>query len=277
MLGIQENIKIIEDLIAEDTPQSIVYAALECRLTIEQLCYQRLRLAHDYISHADVKKWQPKDVVKTLIQEVDANLTEGLTVSVSEKSSDYYRSNPEEEIQYVDIGTQVGFSANKMGKLWNALSNLALHVPIPKDKHENISKYTNSEKTKRKINECLSEFRSLSETTLIVSGFGPDVSFDCLGCESINKRKFDMLDDGQIVNCIDPKCDESYFVRKNAETAVFERRKADFLCACGHSFAKSHNYLGRLKITDTREVDCPECGLRITVGWRLYKLKVEET
>lgn len=277
MLGIEENIKIIEDLVAEGTPQSIVYAALECRLTIEQLCYQRLRLAHDYISHEDIKKWQPKDVVKTLIQEVDVNLTEGLTISVSEKSSEYHQANPNEKIQYFDIGTQVGFSASKMGRLWNAVSNLALHIPVPKDKHENISKYANLEKTTRKIDECLSEFRRLSETTLIFSGIGPDVSFDCMGCECANKRKMNLLDDGQVVNCINPKCDESYFVRKSGEDINFERRKAQFLCACGHSYSKSYNFFGLLKTNETRTVSCPECGLSVTIGWRLHKIETDRS
>ena len=230
MLGIDKNIEVIEGLLAQDTPSSITYAALECRFTIEQICYQRLSLAHDYISHDDIKKWQPKDVVKTLLKEVDRNVATGLTISIGEKSSDYYKEHPTEEIEYVDVGTQVGFNANKMGELWNALSNLALHIPVPKNKEDSISRYSDSEKTKKKIHECLIEFRRLSETTLIVSGHaGADISFDCMGCDSLNKRKDKFLDDGQIVNCINPACDESYFVRKNDENVNFERSKACLL------------------------------------------------
>lgn len=275
MFGIEKNIETIEGLLAEGSPQSITYAALECRLTIEQICYQRLSLAHDYISHDDIKKWQPRDVVRTLIQEVDPSVVSSLEVSIGEKSSKYYDDNPSEKVEYKEIGKQVGFDAKKMGTLWNALSHVSLHVQIPKSKNDNVVRYKNTDKAKRKIEECLCEFKLIAETTLMLVGFGPDVSFDCLGCDTINKRKLEMLDEGQVVNCINFDCDESYFFRKNAEDIQFERRKSEFLCSCGSKQSMSHNYLSKLKNQETRFFDCENCGTRVEVGWRLYKLKVE--
>jgi len=83
MINLQPSIEKIENLLDENTDSSVTYAALECRLAIERICYERLRLAHDYISHEDLKKWQPRDIVKTLIQEVDENVATTFTLSVS--------------------------------------------------------------------------------------------------------------------------------------------------------------------------------------------------
>jgi hypothetical protein len=70
MTDIKSIIATIEALLAQGTPQAITYAALECRLAIEKVCYDRLKIAHDYISHHDLRRWQPQHVVQTLIAEV---------------------------------------------------------------------------------------------------------------------------------------------------------------------------------------------------------------
>lgn len=73
MIKLKPTISQIQKLLKENTEASVTYAALECRLAIERICYERLRLAHDYISHDDLTKWQPSGIVRTLIQELDAH------------------------------------------------------------------------------------------------------------------------------------------------------------------------------------------------------------
>ena len=50
----------VSALLAEDAPASVTYAALECRLAIERVCYARLQIAHEYISQKDLKGWHPR-------------------------------------------------------------------------------------------------------------------------------------------------------------------------------------------------------------------------
>ncbi len=64
------NLKI-KRLLNEGTSQSLTHAALECRLAIERVCYEKLTIVHDYISHDDLKRWQPRYVVETIVQEVN--------------------------------------------------------------------------------------------------------------------------------------------------------------------------------------------------------------
>jgi len=86
LIDLTPSISTIEKFLDENTQASLTYAALECRLAIERICYERLRIAHDYISHDDLKKWQPQDIVKTLIQEVDGGAAETRTISISKES-----------------------------------------------------------------------------------------------------------------------------------------------------------------------------------------------
>ena len=123
MINLEPTVSQIEKLLMENTEASVTYAALECRLAIERICYERLRIAHDYISHDDLRKWQPSDIVKTLIQEVDAKAAETFTLSVSRgpmpEGSPPSNREDSEAMEWLPVGTQVGFAPNKLGKLWN--------------------------------------------------------------------------------------------------------------------------------------------------------------
>jgi len=83
MLWISRTISKIENLVNEGTPSSLAYAALEARLAIERVCYERLVNAHSYISHADLKNWQPAKIVMTLIEEVEPKIASSFTLSIT--------------------------------------------------------------------------------------------------------------------------------------------------------------------------------------------------
>lgn len=132
MINLPPIIERIAALLAEDTDASVTYAALEARLALEKVCYDRLRQCHDYISHAQLKRWQPRQIVNTLLQEVDQHATQTRTLHISRNPARPDRK-PEEE-EYVEIGTEVGFDPRVIEKLWNALAKLALHVHLPEHK-----------------------------------------------------------------------------------------------------------------------------------------------
>lgn len=83
MIDINKRIAIIESLLAEGSIQSLTYAALECRLTIETICYERFLIAHDYIADADLKGWQPASVVKQVSQEANDLIDQGFELFIS--------------------------------------------------------------------------------------------------------------------------------------------------------------------------------------------------
>lgn len=270
MLNLSPEIKNIEELLREDIEASITYAALKCRLAIEKICYERLRLAHDYISHDDIKKWQPRDIVKVLIQEVDFKSAETFTISVSKSPRPEGSLNLTlEEYQamtFLSIGTQVGFNPNKMGSLWNALANLALHICLPTKKEDNVSRYGNKEAIKNKVFEALAEIKRIGEGTLMWTGMGEEVSFTCF-CGSKNKRRLGLLSDGQIVSCISPDCDESYGFEKS--DLLFGRRTFEITCrACGTVRDVAKKTVEKLRTDQHVHFVCEGCEETIYVSWR---------
>lgn len=218
MINLQTSISAIEQQVSEGSAASLTYAALECRLAIEFICYERLRVAHDYIFHDDLKRWQPKDIVNKLIQEVDARIASTFTLSISKEptpenepptsQADY------EAVDYVPIGTQVGFDPKKLGSLWHALSGVALHTHAPTTTSATISHYGDPDKIRAKVTEALEEIRRIGTGTLLCSGIGEEVSFEC-SCGTKNKRRLGLLQDGQTVSCISQECAESFEFQKN--------------------------------------------------------------
>lgn len=266
MINLKPTILQIERLLEENTEASVTYAALECRLAIERICYERLRLAHDYISHDDLRKWQPRDIVKTLIQEVDEHAATTLTISVA---SEVPSENTPEGFRALDwkpLGTQIGFNPNKFGKLWNGLANLALHIEIPASKDTTVKQYGDMQAIASKVKQALAEIKQISEGTLMSTGLGEEVSFECV-CGSKNKRRLELLKDGQTINCINPDCDESYdYVQSDMS---FGRRTFEIVCrACGASRDISKRMVEKLRTDQYLHFDCEGCGETICVSWR---------
>ncbi|MDP3369236.1 MAG: hypothetical protein Q8M32_05240, partial [Brevundimonas sp.] len=170
MIDLKRPIERIRALLNENTDASVTYAALEARLTLEMVCYDRLRQCHDYISHNDLKRWQPNLVMNILINEVDEHAAETRTISMgSEPAREGVELKDED---FVEIGTVVGFDPKLIGRMWNALAGLALHVRLPRHKKDQISNYGDRDQIAAKVNEVLAELERLSTSTMTFSGFG---------------------------------------------------------------------------------------------------------
>jgi len=71
MIDLHDTIDTIKRHPADGSDRSLTYAALECRLAIERICYDRLARAHDYVSHEEVRRWQPHLVIKLVEEDID--------------------------------------------------------------------------------------------------------------------------------------------------------------------------------------------------------------
>jgi hypothetical protein len=271
MINFAPIIKRIEALLSEDTDYSITYAALEARLALEKVCYDRLKHVHDYISHAQLRRWQPGAVINQLIADVDQHVADTLTLQIGSPVS--AGKKPEDD-EYVEIGTQIGFDAKRVAELWNALSGLALHVKLPKSKDDRIPEYGDRAKTRAKVEEVLSELERFSKATMGFSGIGEQVSWDCPVCGEKNRRRAALLREGQRIFCITHDCDASWKIRIDGSEIGFEGETCDFACeACGQPKHIPWRFFSeKLKFGDRAVFDCGKCNHRNYVEWRLTQV-----
>jgi hypothetical protein len=266
-------IETIKKLLQENTEASLTYAALECRLAIELICYSRLRVAHDYISHDDLRAWQPRQIIDALIQNVDPSAASTFTLSISKEplgsNADDPTAEDYAETNWVEVGTQEGFDPKRLGKLWNKLANAALHVKIPKGSADELRRYGDPERIREAVLDALAEIERIDAGTLTSGGTGASMSFEC-SCGMLNKRRLALLKDRQIVNCISPKCYESYVYL--SETEEFQRRNFPVQCvSCGEEKYVPIMYMEKeLKVGSRLRVRC-ECGGETYIEWRLMQ------
>lgn len=274
MIDIKSAIENIESLVSEDTDRSLTYAALECRLLIERICYDRLRFLREYISDEDLKGWQPGAIVKTLIQEIDPGVGLDTTLSISELPADDDSHADPSTLKYVVIGTQVGINAKILRDYWNALSNTALHASIPKGKHSHLPAYGSKIKIKSKVESCLQELRRLGRQTISTSPLSSTISYQCV-CGRTNKRQLAMLYDGKVTTCTNHECKERYSY--SSEDKSFDRMQKEVKCGhCSKEFYIQEHAIMSLERGKSFQAQCPWCSGFIVVAWRLYQATVSK-
>lgn len=272
MIDLKPIIERIRALLAEDTDQSVTYAALEARLALEKVCYDRLRQRHDYISHDQLRKWQPGGIINILIADVDQHVADGVTISISREP--YVEGVDPKNEDFVEIGTERGFNPKLVTKLWNALANLALHVRLPEHRDDHIPQYGNKQEIGEKVREVLTELDRLALGTMSFSGVGNQLTFICT-CGEVNKRRSDLVQNGQHVYCINPKCKETWkAIREEDGSFGFEQITIPVNCQqCSdvnhipwrHFFEMRHDQYGAFH--------CRSCKFVNHVQWRLMQIE----
>lgn len=271
MLWLSEHISRISELMAQGSSESLTHAALRCRIAIELVCYDRLRNAHDYISADDLRRWQPRDVVNKLIQDVDPYIATSYTISVSKTAvpsdapdltlSDY------DQLEYVEIGSQAGFDTRRLGKTWNSLGSF-LHVRLPQSREDELATFSAPELIERKLEEALALLREIEQGTMVSSGFGKTVKFEC-NCGSENKRRAELLTAEQTINCINPECAERWIVRIEGDDIGFERCSIPVTCKCGETTLLTEKVALELERNQRLRFQCRSCDAENIVMWKL--------
>jgi putative ubiquitin-RnfH superfamily antitoxin RatB of RatAB toxin-antitoxin module len=274
MLNLKPIIDRITALLNENTDASVTYAALEARLALEKICYNRLRQRHKYISHVQLRKWQPNAIMNMLMEEVDPHVAQTMILSISKNP--VQDDTPLEDHDYVEIGTQIGFDPKKISRLWNALGGLALHVRLPKSSDDHIPAYGDRNKIRAKIEEVIKELDFLAKTTMEFSGVGEEVSFTC-SCGETNRRRVETLRDGQHVYCINFDCKYTWKALKKEDQFEFESVTATVVC----SQCKIENELPwrvflHMQHGQFGSFCCHTCKHKNYVTWRLMQGELPE-
>ncbi|MEO9274793.1 hypothetical protein ABFY09_08010 [Marinomonas sp. 5E14-1] len=264
MLKISKRIEIIKSLLDENTNQSLTYAALECRLTLEYICYERFKLSCSYLSEKDLNGWRPRDVVKQMSEEVDEDINKGFTISVCKHASGdkVPKTRTEyESLEYNYLGEQSALKLNRLHSLWQAISNVALHIPIPNIKSEELNIYGNNEQISKKVTDILKFLSTLNGNILMGGSRGETFNFECFFCETPIKKPFKYLASASIVNCINPNCGESYLIEPDSENEFeITRRVIKFPCHnCKLDLEIPSNTFNNLRFRQVLNATCGNC------------------
>lgn len=281
MLDIPKRIELIKSLLKEDTEKSLTYAALESRLTLEYLCYERFKLSFSYLSESDLKNWQPKHIIKQISDEIDNDISCELSISISNEKIDGRLPKTKEEfesIEYIKLGTRPGLKINRLHKLWNGVSNVALHIPVPSIKSPNINIYGDKDKIRKKVNDVIAFLIEIKSDSLTGGFFGEELSFNCSSCSTKIKRPISSIQGKKVLSCINPKCQESYVIQKEKDGG-FEiiRNIIKFLCCgCNEDLEVPIRVFQDLRFNQVLRIRCSNCSHLSEVIMRPLMKSLEE-
>ncbi len=236
-------------LMAEATPASLRYAALELRLCIEALTYEKLRSFSAMVPEDVLRTWQPPQAVKALLEfEPRADRTFVLHAGVEEPYG-----KPAQDMKYV--GTHSSLRLGWLRKHYNKLGNL-LHVPAVGD-----SRAPDVTALKTYLSDVIADLQEPLQSGITGGAFREVFQFTCSACGKPVIANAEAVREKSKAICLSPQCKAEYFARLD-ETgeATFELMVTVFECV-GEGCDGAVPIENR-KLDVGMEFACPRCGLK---------------
>lgn len=234
--------------LSSNDDQRLKYAALELRMTIESVTYDRALAYKDEFPPQEYETWQPRKIMLVLLEidphaDIDSSLSFGLEPA-----------SREQKATMRTIGSENVFNLSTIKKHYDALGSF-LHVPSMKQTGSTID-YVKMRKRCEVIAITLSEVLASSIYNVTLGMFS---KFDCVECKkTIRKRipwKLDTLDG----NCFN--CEASYTLTRLSDGQVrMDPHQHEIPCAntkCGHIAV-----ILRREIENGRGWTCTKCNGR---------------
>lgn len=237
-----------KDYIDRGDPDSLVHAALELRLAIEDHVYSKLAFySKRHPSKLLFKHWQPDRAIKVLCQlEPRADLS--YVVSYAPE-----RSGNSSNMPFKELGKHESLSYSWIRKNYNKLGSF-LHLGI--DESEKIK-----EIKKIYLEPIYKELLRVSKSSLICD-FSETIYFICQLCESKIVSCVDALPNVDQVFCPNPSCNATYIPKLIDDEWMFKINATDFNCPrCGGQEPVLTNEL-KLGLLIT----CGECRCRYVIS-----------
>jgi hypothetical protein len=238
-----------QSLLAESTPESLRYAALELRLCIEALTYEKLRAFSSMVPEEVLKTWQPPQAVKALLEfEPRADRT---FVLYAGREEEY--GKPAKDMKFV--GKHSSLRLGWLRKHYNKLGGL-LHAPAVGD-----TQPRDVAALKDYLNEVVADLKEPLESTITGGAFREVYNFTCSECGKPVICNAETVHEKSKAVCLSPQCKAEYFAKIN-ETgeAVFQLMVTSFECAAvGCDGVTS---IENRKLDVGVEFACPKCGLK---------------
>lgn len=244
-------------LVAEETPENLRYAALELRLCIEALTYEKLRSYANMVPEEVLRTWQPPQAVKALLEfEPRADRTFTLYAGIEEEFG-----TPAKDMKY--IGTHASLRLGWLRKHYNKLGNL-LHVPAVGDLAA-----PNVLALKEYLAIVIADLREPLHSTITGGTFGEVFNFACSECGRPVIANAETVREKKKAICLNSQCKAEYFAHiSEAGEITFQLMVTVFECA-------GEDCDGTVPI-ENRKLDvglqfaCPKCGLKHVIVHRQW-------
>lgn len=266
-----------KDLLANPTDFNLRYAALELRLIMEMVTYEKLLAAKDVIPPELLRTWQPPQAVKSLL-EFQEHADQSFTVEVAKLSGEpdeFDRLDDADKLEhyktlsYVTLGDHHALSLGWLRKNYNKVGNL-LHAANPGSPPKEPGK------TSKYLAEVVAELELVLHSTISSFTEKAGCVFPCRSCGKPVIRNADAMKAGAVAVCSTQDCDGEYRLVKASE-GEWTVRSVQTKFACPTCLHESLYWPRKIKVGSA--LRCPGCQRRFGVSghqWQVRELGPDE-
>lgn len=245
--------------LASAQDERIRYAALELRMCIESLAYERALNYEDDLPPSEYEIWQPKKLVELLI-EIEPTADKGGELSLKREAEPV-----EPEASWQSLGEERVFGLKQIADHYHRLGSL-LHQPtlksLLKDTYS-LSKYRD------KCAALVKELETVLSSPIFNMHFKAHVTFPCDCGMNIRKRvKMDGTE--TIATC---ECKAQYLLKDEPGTEGYRYERIGKAIPCKAEGCSSIAFVGNEHLKPGTYWSCKGCGAiqRIILGVALDK------
>lgn len=236
-------------LLSDPTPENLLYAALQLRLCMESLTYEKLRTYSNIVPASILEKWQPPQAVRALLA-FEPNADQSFTLRIGRQDK---LGEPAKEMKV--IGEHKSLRLNWLRKHYHKLGYY-LHAPSTATGSStlpvNLAAY---------LQEVATELTEPVNSRILGATFRETFTFKCVKCNDhvvVNKKA---LSSQEKVTCFNPNCGAEYSADvSDIDHPIFDLFATKFEC-------QNPNCTTEIAVED-RFLDvgcnfkCPTCDLR---------------
>jgi len=191
------------------TVESLRYAALECRLLMEELTYEKLRAFADLLPEAELNRWQPREAVKMLLA-IDPYADQGVKIEISADPLPDDREPTKEDyerLNWVPVGDHHALTLKWLNN-YHKVGGL-LHAPRASE-----SSVMPMEKQSKLLAEVIAELERAVGSSLKSMIWRGGIGFQCIGCRRHILANLMHLRSGALSICPNDDCQLEYVLVK---------------------------------------------------------------
>lgn len=252
-------------LLEQPDEQSVRYACLELRTSLEYLLYDRLRTYKPFLDEEAIGKWTPKEVLTALL-DVDPSADTSITFSIGREE---VPGEPSKDMKV--LGTDKRLKLRWANSRWHALSSF-LHAPTLQQLEG--GRVPDVAVMRKRAVEVFAHLDIVLKARVWNLQFGENFTLECLECRVVTKRLAEGVRKEGFFRCRNPRCRASYDFRERGQEVDFKLRHMLVRCdVCNSQFeVKEH------LVFDGAVLSCPGCHAhwRLSAGLVATKIDVEE-
>lgn len=217
----REHLKAAAEQLGTGADPALKYAALELRMSMEAVTYDRAASFKEEFPTEEYDTWQPKKVMAVLLEiEPMADKDNTIAFGLEEEYG-----VPAKEM--TTLGTEVVLNMGVLKKHYDALGSF-LHILTIKS--IKAGKKVNHEKLRKRCEEIRAYLDKVLSSPVFNSTLGVFASIECMECNDTIRKRIPQGEDSLNVEC--SNCDASYKVsNSDANQSTWQPMQQEIECA----------------------------------------------